>query len=422
MASALRDSLLVLSLGLLGQGCDERATAEERRTPPTPVAAVDQPVKEADLTTVKLSAAAAARLKITEHLAVVERRVVPRSRLYSGALAVPTGRALSLAAPVAGEVLAPAHGEFAVPGQRVKGGAPLLSLLPIVAPLDALRLGDALAAATGDLAAAEARDEAAGLAQKRAENLVRDGAGSKRALEEAQAQADAARAILDASRARLDLTRSAASLLTGPQKEGATLTSVAIAIHAPMDVHVRAVHAAPGAKVPMGAPLIDLEALNPLWVRVSVPAAELTAIDLDGACRVASLGAAPEAAGREAAPVRPAPPITSLDVGAVELSYVLENPSGVDRPGERVTARIPLRGSGEPRLVVPWAAVLHDLHGGTWIYEQTAPCTYTRRRITVERVAGDVAVLERALELAPGAKIVTAGAAELFGVEFGGGK
>ena len=44
--------------------------------------------------------------------------------------------------------------------------------------------------------------------------------------------------------------------------------------------------------------------------------------------------------------------------------------------------------------VVPWAAVMHDIHGGTWVYENTAPLTYVRRRVQVRYVVDDLAVLE----------------------------
>ena len=61
----------------------------------------------------------------------------------------------------------------------------------------------------------------------------------------------------------------------------------------------------------------------------------------------------------------------------------------------------------------------------TWVYEQTAPQVYVRRRVQVEDTQGDVAVLAGTGSGAapgPGARIVTAGAIELFAVETGAGK
>jgi formiminotetrahydrofolate cyclodeaminase len=67
--------------------------------------------------------------------------------------------------------------------------------------------------------------------------------------------------------------------------------------------------------------------------------------------------------------------------------------------------------------VLPFNAVLHDIHGGQWVYEQTAEHTYTRRRIQVARLAGSDAVLTSGP--AAGSKIVTDGSSELFGTEAG---
>ena len=60
---------------------------------------------------------------------------------------------------------------------------------------------------------------------------------------------------------------------------------------------------------------------------------------------------------------------------------------------------------------------MHDIHGGTWLYEQTAERTYVRRRVQVQYVSGTSAVLKEGPK--KGTKVVTAGAVELFGTEFG---
>jgi hypothetical protein len=69
---------------------------------------------------------------------------------------------------------------------------------------------------------------------------------------------------------------------------------------------------------------------------------------------------------------------------------------------------------------VPYAAVIHDVHGGEWVYENISPQHYVRRRVEVRRVTDSLAVLARGP--AQGAKVVVSGAAELFGTEFGAGK
>ena len=102
----------------------------------------------------------------------------------------------------------------------------------------------------------------------------------------------------------------------------------------------------------------------------------------------------------------------------MDLFYEVE--AAVLLTGQRVQIDIPLKGSEAPRLVLPWSAVLFDPQGGAWVYEQTAPQTFTHRRVSILRVAGKDAVLEAGPPA--GATIVITGAAELFGAEFGGFK
>jgi cobalt-zinc-cadmium efflux system membrane fusion protein len=80
---------------------------------------------------------------------------------------------------------------------------------------------------------------------------------------------------------------------------------------------------------------------------------------------------------------------------------------------------MPLKGDAES-LVVPYASILYDLNGGAWVYEAMGKHVFARRRVVVDHVVGPEAVL--ALGPKPGTKVVTDGAAELFGTEFGGGK
>ncbi len=70
------------------------------------------------------------------------------------------------------------------------------------------------------------------------------------------------------------------------------------------------------------------------------------------------------------------------------------------RSGERVAVEIPTLDGKIESLVLPFSAVLHDIHGGQWVYEQTAPHTYTRRRIQVARLSGSEAVCRAAHLLA----------------------
>lgn len=73
--------------------------------------------------------------------------------------------------------------------------------------------------------------------------------------------------------------------------------------------------------------------------------------------------------------------------------------------------------AGATRRVIPYAAVLYDANGDTWTYTNPEPLVYVRRRVTVESIQGDRVVL--ADGPAPGTAVVTVGATELYGTEFG---
>ena len=71
---------------------------------------------------------------------------------------------------------------------------------------------------------------------------------------------------------------------------------------------------------------------------------------------------------------------------------------------------------GAKRKVVPYGAVLYDAKGDTWVYTSPEALVFVRQQIEVDYVSGDRAVLSSGP--AAGTKVVTVGAAELFGAEF----
>jgi hypothetical protein len=83
-------------------------------------------------------------------------------------------------------------------------------------------------------------------------------------------------------------------------------------------------------------------------------------------------------------------------------------------PGGRVQLRSGASSSG--RTVVPYAAVLYDSHGETWVYTSPQPLVFVRHRIEIDHIEGDRAVLRSGPPV--GTTVVTVGAAELLGTEF----
>jgi hypothetical protein len=111
-----------------------------------------------------------------------------------------------------------------------------------------------------------------------------------------------------------------------------------------------------------------------------------------------------------AAPVQPAE-ITKLAGGGVEITLTAD---AVRRLDVR-TAEVERDGA---TLVIPYAAVLYDPDGATWAYTNVKPRVFIRADITVKKIVGERAILTKGPP--PGTAVVTLGATELWGVEYGG--
>jgi RND family efflux transporter MFP subunit len=381
---------LVLIAAVLA-GCSRSGSAPTAHDTP---ATVDHPRTEAELSTVKLTPEAINRLGI--ETVTVKTEAAAATRTLGGEIVVPQGRGVVVTAPVAGTLTGSTPPR---PGQRVRSGERLMTIAPLMATERDQRI-EAQRAVT----AAEAEEVAARQRLQRVEQLLKDGAASVRSAEEARAQHQVAVAALTAARERL----------TGASKNPVGAQGELI-VSAPFDGVVQAISAVAGQTVAASAPLLQLAQIDSLWVRVPIYAGDARAVDEGQPATVRRLGetSAPLSATRVTAPLQGDPSAASID-----LYYALASSGGTLRPGERVLVELPLTTTGQG-LVVPDTAVLYDIHGATWVYEDLGGNAYTRRRIEVARHSGDRAVVRRGLS--EGTKVVTAGAAELFGTEFGAG-
>jgi RND family efflux transporter MFP subunit len=372
---------------------------------PTPPATVSQILKEDQIATIKLIPEAEKRLGI--ETAAVEVRPTRRMRVYGGEATVPIGGTLIVAAPLGGILKAPEKG-LPLPGQAIKKGDTIFQLAPLLTPESRTTLATARVDIEGKLENARTDAEAKKLAVDRARRLVDQQAGSKRALEEAQAAYDIAQKSVEAFRGQRDLLVKVA----GEVERG---TAAPLPITAPGDGILRTLSAMPGQNVPAGATLFEIVDLHTLWIRVPIYVGDLGDIAPGEPVRVGSPSLRHDEPTFTAQPV-PAPPSANPVSATADLFYELSSKPGTLAPGQRVAVTIPLRGE-EKGPTVPWSAVIHDIYGGTWVYEKKAPQTYSRRRVQVRYVLGDLAVLASGPPV--GAAVVTTGAAELFGTEVG---
>jgi hypothetical protein len=122
---------------------------------------------------------------------------------------------------------------------------------------------------------------------------------------------------------------------------------------------------------------------------------------------VACGGTATAGAGRAPASVER---VKGTDVTRVTLTAEAARLLGVR------TRRVRSEGGGK-RTVIPYDAVLYDADGGTWTYTSPNPLVYERADIRVARIDGRSAILTSGPPA--GTRVVTAGATEIWGVEFG---
>jgi len=391
----VRQSVLILSAALLTLAC--RGEEAPKAAAAAPPAKVSGPVKETELNAVTLTPETETRLAVK--VEAVARKPVPNVRVLGGEVIVPPGQTIDVAAPVAGTIVTGSSVPSA--GRSVRRGDTLFRIVPLLPADRDLRI-----TVERDLATARAALDAARAKAARAERLFQDGSGSRRALEEAQAELATAQASYTAAQERL----------TSVNRSHVNQANELL-VTAPIDGVVASVAAGPGQTVAASSSLAQLTSLGRLWVKVPVYAGDARELNLDQGASILTLDQPPDAAGLHARRVA-APPSATPAASAIDVMFEL--PSGAPlQPGERVLARLVGR-AGQEANIVPVSALLHDINGGTWVYEKTGDHMFARRRVEIAHTAGDVAVLARGPQV--GAMVVTVGAAELYGIEFGGGK
>ncbi|MBU6301783.1 MAG: membrane fusion protein MtrC [Verrucomicrobia bacterium] len=263
-----------------------------------------------------------------------------------------------------------------VPDTRLFSGeivTPLGAVGQAVAPLlggtldEVLRLADLQAAADGRVLQARVQVDASKIAVERSEKMLSAEAGSMRGVDEAKAALALAEAALTTAQAQRDL---------------------------------------------LGSPL-GQQGKRRTWVRTAIYSGEAALLDPRAPANIRPL------AGGTTTIVKPVqgPPTANALTNTVDWYYEVP---GDWRAGERVAVEIPTLANSPETLLIPFTAVLTDIHGGQWVYVQSAAHVYTRARIQVRRIAGSDAIL--ASGPPPGTKVVTQGSAELFGTEFFTGK
>ena len=84
---------------------------------------------------------------------------------------------------------------------------------------------------------------------------------------------------------------------------------------------------------------------------------------------------------------------------------------------EKAAERIGVQTVQASGLEVPYAAMIWDTEGNTWVYTNPEPLTFVRAAIVIDHIEGDTAFLAEELDSA--ITVVTVGVAEIYGTETG---
>jgi hypothetical protein len=96
-------------------------------------------------------------------------------------------------------------------------------------------------------------------------------------------------------------------------------------------------------------------------------------------------------------------------IEGTDLSRVILTEKAAERLGIETA---PIQGN-----TIPYAAVIYDTEGNTWVYTNPEPLTFVRAPIVVDYIEGDTAFLSEGLD--SGITVVTVGVAEIYGTETG---
>ena len=102
-------------------------------------------------------------------------------------------------------------------------------------------------------------------------------------------------------------------------------------------------------------------------------------------------------------------PVTLEEIEGTKLKRVILT--------EKAAQRIDVKTVSVSGKQVPYAAVIYDTDGNTWVYTNPAPLTFVRAQVVIDRIEGDRVFLSQALE--SNDPIVTVGVAEIYGAETG---
>ena len=388
-----------LALVIVNSGCkreaDEENAAKKRSDP-----AIVTRTPEGDAI---INIAEPVQRRIGLRIASLEQASLAPELIAYGRLEEDPSRSFTLRSPVAGTLQNDTGAGWPSIGQSVSPGAAVGGVLPRIVPTDRVTLTNQLAVARSDVNSATASLETARAAYERARVLNADAKGvSDRVVEEARSR-------FESERSRLEGARETVRTLESSLQSGGLASSTPLVLQS--GGTVVDIMAQPGESVEAGTPLLRISRLDLFVARIDLPLGE--------SLPAGSLAARIVPAGQEHQPVDADRIATAavIDPKAPGQSFLfrLRTSRFGLRPGLAVTAYIATAATRRAGATVPTAAVVR-LSGKAYVYVQTADGQFTRKEIRTDSPVSSGYFIGN--QLAPGTRIVVAGAQTLLSEEF----
>ena len=109
------------------------------------------------------------------------------------------------------------------------------------------------------------------------------------------------------------------------------------------------------------------------------------------------------------------PPIRDVKRTMLSLYYVVPGKNHGMKTNDRMRVELTLKGNNKTHTVMPYSALYYDGKGVPWVYINTKPGTYERRRVEIDRIVGDDVLLKSGPPV--GTSVASVGATFLYGAE-----
>ncbi len=151
------------------------------------------------------------------------------------------------------------------------------------------------------------------------------------------------------------------------------------------------------------------------WVRVVLSPAEWNRLDHTASARILPLATRPDLPKEAFATPSKLPPVRDIKRTMLTTYYVVPGKNHGMRTNDRMRVELTLKGNNKSHTVMPYSALYYGGKGAPWVYVNTKPGTYERRRIEIDRIIGDDVLLKSGPPV--GTSVVSVGATFLYGAE-----